>query len=207
MLETIKWCAQEKSAPYIISNYNYSMPEYRRTTIEGGSYFFTLVTYQRRKFFDQSFACSLLHDSISHIQKYHPFNMIAFCLLPDHVHFIWQLPENDNNYSVRISQIKRRFSKHLMAKNEIALPQAKSRESRRELPIWQRRFWEHYLRDVDDLNQHIDYVHYNPVKHGLVNRVRDWENSSFFDYVQIGVYDLDWGENCPVANKSLQHGK
>ena len=171
------------------------MPEYRRVKLEGGTYFITLVTYQRKNLFANKGAITLFQKSIDHVKSYRPFFLEAYCILPDHIHFILSLPEKDNNFSVRISQIKRRFSKQYVKNVGIVYPGNESLQNRRELPIWQRRFWEHLIRDENDLERHIDYIHYNPVKHGLVNRVQDWKYSSFLDFVERGYYDLSWGED------------
>ncbi len=171
------------------------MPEYRRVKLKGGTYFFTLVTYKRQSIFLFHEAIVLLKKSIDHVKDYYPFSLEAYCILPDHIHLIFSLPEDDNNYSVRISQIKRRFSKQYNKKIGVLDLGNKSRQNRRELPIWQRRFWDHLIRDENDLEHHIDYIHYNPVKHGLVNRVHDWKYSSFHDFVEQGYYDLSWGED------------
>ena len=183
------------------------MAEYRRVNIKGGTYFFTLVTYQRQRIFSIPQARHLLIEAIDHIYKFHPFQMHAYCILPDHVHFIWQLPENDADYSSRISLIKGRFSKHCVAQFGLPLPKDTSRTRRRELTIWQRRFWEHCIRDEKDLNQHIDYIHYNPVKHGIVRQVRDWSSSSFFDYVRSGHYEIDWGDSYQAVDSKLDFGE
>jgi len=155
------------------------MPEYRRIVQKGGFYFFTIVTHQRQKLFLYPEAQSLLLKSIDHVRNYHPFEVKDFCILPDHVHFLWHMPENDANYSMRISQIKHHFSKQYEALFGLSIPKNTSRQKRREVTIWQRRFWEHWIRNERDLQRHIDYIHYNPVKHGLVNKVCYWESSSF----------------------------
>ena len=149
----------------------------------------------------------MLYDSIEHVQRLHPFMIEAYCILLDHIHFIWRLPVGDANYSMRIGQIKRRFSKQYAKKYEMLIGKNISQEKRRELPIWQRRFWEHLVRDEEDLNQHIDYIHYNPVKHGLVARAREWEDSSFHTYAQKGYYDLDWGEGSQITETKHQFGE
>jgi len=117
------------------------------------------------------------------------------------------MPENDSDYSMRINQIKRRFSKQYIARFGMPIRRSESREKRREVTIWQRRFWEHCIRNEGDLIRHIDYIHYNPVKHGLVPRVCDWESSSFHDYVRKGYYDLAWGEEIKINEKKYQHGE
>jgi putative transposase len=187
--------------------YNHHMPEYRRALIKGGTYFLTLVTYQRQDIFASAAARSLLNDAIHQTQNYNPFMMIAHCILPDHIHFIWQLPEDDADYSTRISVLKRRFSRNYVAQFGLPMPKDSSRVKRREVTLWQRRFWEHLIRDEEDLNRHIDYVHFNPVKHGLVNRVGDWAESSFFDYVDMGYYDVDWGGRINFDDQNDQFGE
>ena len=109
----------------------------------------------------------------------HPFSTDAICLLPDHIHCVWTLPEADQNYSTRWKEIKRRFTNGYLDEIGPVEIRNQSREKRGEASIWQRRFWEHTIRDQEDLDRHINYIHYNPVKHGLVQRVRDWQWSSF----------------------------
>jgi putative transposase len=119
---------------------------------------------------------------------------VAYCILPDHIHLIWQLPDGDADYSKRINAVKRRFSLKYQQRFKNLPPKSSAQIKRRESTVWQRRYWEHYIRDEVDFQNHLDYVHLNPVKHGLVSRVRDWEASSFFSYINLGVYDLDWGD-------------
>jgi putative transposase len=117
----------------------------------------------------------------------------AVCLLPEHLHCIWVLPEGDANFSVRWKEIKRLFTKGYLSQVGPGETRSASRLSRGEATIWQRRFWEHTIQDEDDLNRHRDYIHYNPVKHGLVQSVSAWQWSSFHRYVRMGHYDPDWG--------------
>ena len=170
------------------------MPDYRRVKIKGGTYFFTLVTNQRYQIFHNNNAIGLFLDAQQHVRNLHPFTIIAFCILPDHIHFLWEMPLYDADYSLRIGEIKKRFSKCYIAKYGNPFPINTNQQKRGESGIWQRRFWEHTIRDEGDLNRHIDYIHYNPVKHGLVKQVKTWPNSSFFDYVNLGLYDEDWGQ-------------
>jgi putative transposase len=118
-----------------------------------------------------------------------PFETAAICILPDHLHALWLLPEGDADFASRWSLFKSGFSR--------GMPSAQSRSSskidKREKGIWQRRYWEHAIRDDADFERHIDYIHYNPVKHGLVARVRDWPHSSFHRYVKNGILPADWG--------------
>jgi putative transposase len=117
--------------------------------------------------------------------------MDAIVILPDHLYCLWTLPENDYNFSLRWRLIKGAFSRHL--ENESGETLSSSRRNKREREIWQRRFWEHTIRNQEDFNKHCDYIHYNPVKHGLANSPIDWENSSFRSYVRKGQYSPDWG--------------
>ena len=183
------------------------MPNYRRVKIKGATYFLTLVTYDRRKLFYSSEVRQLLLDAIAHVEEYHPFDMVAYCILSNHVHFLWRMPEDDDNYSMRIAEIKKRFSKCYKDTygqiDQINLSQRKRGES----GLWQRRFWEHYIRNEEDLHMHIDYIHYNPVKHGLVKRVSDWPHSSFFDYLKMENYEIGWGEGYEIDNEKFNFGE
>ncbi|MEA3327331.1 MAG: transposase [Chloroflexota bacterium] len=183
------------------------MPNYRRVRIKGGTYFFTLVTYKRQKIFASLEVRELLLKSINHVKEFHPFSMIAYCVLLDHIHLLWQMPENEYDYSLRIAEIKKLFSKQYKHKISVIPSLNELQTNRGESGIWQRRFWEHYIRDKVDLNRHIDYIHYNPVKHGLVNRVRDWPSSSFFEYVSLGNYHIDWGEGYHTDQEKISFGE
>ena len=167
------------------------MPEYRRVIIEGGIYFFTVVTYKRKKIFLNPEARKLLGDAFRDVKGRFPFNLDAVCLPPDHLHCIWSLPEADNAYSIRWKEIKRLFSKHYNLSFGEQEVKNKSHQKRNEVEIWQRRFWEHTIRDEKDYENHLDYIHYNPVKHGLVKSPKDWPWASFRRYVRLGVYDKD----------------
>ena len=171
------------------------MPEYRRARIEGGTYFFTLVTYDRQKLFHMSEARAILHSAFANVQRRYPFDLHAICLLPDHLHCIWILPDGDVNYSLRWGEIKKEFSKAYIKQIGHAKVRTESRHRRGEAEIWQRRFWEHLIRDEDDLRRHLDYIHFNPVKHGLAESVKDWQWSSFHRFVKLGFYEPDWGSN------------
>jgi putative transposase len=170
------------------------MPEYRRLQIEGGTYFFTVVTYSRLPILTALEARKLLRMAWLDVRERYPFTTDAVCLLPEHLHCIWTLPEGDANYSVRWKEIKRMFTKGYLDQIGPGEMRNDSRVRRGEAAIWQRRFWEHTIRDEGDLNRHRDYIHYNPVKHGLVKSVADWPWSSFHRFVRRGYYDAGWGE-------------
>jgi len=141
------------------------------------------------------------------VKRRFPFTIDAICLLPDHIHCIWILPEDDANYSVHWKEIKRLFTKGYLEQIGPSGDRNPSRLSRGEAAIWQRRFWEHTIRDVEDLNRHRDYIHYNPVKHGLVPSVPSWAWSSFHRYVKMGYYAGGWGEEIGDKVKGMNCGE
>ena len=168
------------------------MPNYRRTFTAGGTFFFTVVSYQRRPIFTSEKARSILHDAWQAVQERLPFTNVAICLLPNHIHTIWTLPEGDGDTSLRWKEIKRLFTRTYLAEIGPGPARSASRLQRGEATLWQRRFWEHIIYDEIDFNRHMDYVHYNPVKHGFANSPRDWPWSSFHRYVEVGYYPPDW---------------
>ncbi len=119
----------------------------------------------------------------------YPFTTVAVCILPDHLHAVWTLPPDDANFPLRWSLIKSRFSRAIPAD----AVRSWSNTSKREKGVWQRRYWEHAIRDDSDLSRHVDYIHFNPVKHGYVSRVGDWPHSSFARFVARGLLPPDWG--------------
>jgi putative transposase len=163
------------------------MTDYRRSFVPGGSYFFTVAMANRT-------GCLLTDNielfrcAVSDIKRELPFDLIAMVVLPEHLHCVWILPEGDADYPTRWKNIKAGFS-HGLPKGE---RRTASRVAKGERGIWQRRFWEHTLRNDDDLRRHVDYIHYNPVKHGHVRCVKEWPYSTFHRYVQRGVYPENW---------------
>jgi REP-associated tyrosine transposase len=164
------------------------MSRYRRAHVKGGTFFFT-VTLADRSADLLVRHIDLLRRAYRSTQRRQPFETIAICVLPNHLHAIWSLPEDDADFPARWSAIKNAFSRSIPA----AASRSRSKIVRREKGIWQRRYWEHAIRDDRDLARHVDYIHFNPVRHGLVTRVRDWPYSSFASYVRLGVLPLDWG--------------
>nr|WP_315776503.1 transposase [Bradyrhizobium sp. SZCCHNR1053] len=163
------------------------MPNYRRASIKGGLFFFTVVLKDRTS--------HLLVEQIDRFrscyrvaQERRPFETIAICVLPDHLHVVWALPDDDADYPIRWALIKSGFSRGLKSQKH-----SRSLSAKREKGIWQRRYWEHAIRDDADLARHIDYIHFNPVKHGHVSRVADWPHSSFHRFVERGWLAADWG--------------
>ena len=165
------------------------MTDYRRAYSPGASWFFTVNLAERR-------GNRLLIDKINELRRAfeytkqrRPFRIDAVVILPDHLHCIWTLPVDDTDFSIRWNLLKGHFSRSIEKGERISL----SREKRRERGLWQRRFWEHLLRDQADFNNHVDYIHWNPVKQGWVKRVADWPHSSFHRFVARGVYPINWG--------------
>src|SRR4030043_1166609 len=151
--------------------------EYRRVYINGGTYFFTLVTYNRRPIFSSQKSIDFLNDAFQYTASRMPFEVVANVILPDHVHFIWTLPVESCDFSTRWRLIKSYFTRHWCKDRTIS--ESTSRAKKGERDIWQRRFWEHLIRDEFDFTRHIEYIHYNPVKHGYAIAPIDWNYSSF----------------------------
>jgi putative transposase len=171
------------------------MVRYRRNFVPGGTFFFTVALEDRR-------SCALV-DHIDSLRaafritrSERPFTIDAVVILPDHLHAIFTLPPDDLDFSGRWRQIKSHFTRHVVAQGL-----AVERNPKGEHKLWQRRFWEHTIRDETDFARHFDYVHFNPVKHGLVERVCDWPHSSFHHYVRSELLPPDWAGTVGGANK------
>ncbi|MBI5902100.1 MAG: transposase [Deltaproteobacteria bacterium] len=167
------------------------MSDYRRAR-GGSTYFFTVVTYGRQPILCLADSIKALSEAISEVKEERPFEAKAWVLLPDHLHCVWELPEGDLDYSVRWALIKKGFTKRMKGRIETPRPNL-SRIKHREASVWRRRFWDHQIRDEADLRMHCDYIHYNPVKHGLVDSPMDWKHSTFHRYVKEGLYTEDRG--------------
>ncbi len=206
------------------------MPNYRRAHGPGGTFFFTVVTWNRRPLFAEEKARALLRTAIETTRERRPFTIDAVCLLPDHLHAIWTLPDGDRDFSTRWAQIKGRFSHDWLAwvrsgdggasparqsgestgraglapPNKVQAAHAAgsahvfSRPAKGEVKVWQKRFWEHQIRDDEDFRRHVEYIHYNPVKHGHATRPAEWPWSSFHRHVAEGKYDEAWGATEPT---------
>jgi putative transposase len=169
------------------------MPNYRRAHVPGGMFFFTLVTERRAPILTGVPARGALRQSFADCRARWPFRIEAIVLLPDHLHAVWTLPRGDSAYSLRWAWIKKEFTKAWVAAGGAEQEVSPSRHRHRRRGVWQRRFWEHCIADEDDLERHYDYIHYNPVKHGLVAAAKDWPYSSFHRFVRLGAYPLEWG--------------
>ena len=174
------------------------MPNYSRFYQPGSTVFFTVNAYLRRPIFLDLAFRNALRDAITITRKEKYFDIIAWVLLRDHLHCIWQLPENDHNTSLRWAMIKRLVSKQIGDRYKI--PQTASRTKRSESTIWQRRFWEHHIFSESDYLAHLNYCYMNPVKHGLVTSVKDWKYSTFHRDVRKGLYSIDWYSEVNVDN-------
>jgi len=172
------------------------MPNYRRLFQPGGTFFFTVVTDHRRLLFAQASARRYLHESIRQVQRRWPFDLVAMVLMPQHLHCIWRLPEDDADYSIRWACIKKRFSQLWLAAGCSETSVSRARRDHRECGVWQKRFWEHKIRDEEDMIHHVNYIHYNPVKHGLVRCPHAWPYSSFHRWVKEGYYKPTWLCDC-----------
>jgi putative transposase len=175
--------------------------QYRRARTKGGTYFFTVVTHNRRKILCKPENIDLLRSAFQSVMEKHPYHIDAIVLLPDHLHCIWTLPPDDNDFSTRWRLIKSAFSRKCDSRYKGKI--SASRQIKKETSVWQRRFWEHAIRDENDFGRHVEYIHYNPVKHNLVNAPRQWAYSSFHKYVGNGLCDLDWGANNMTFDKDI----
>ncbi|MGQ0593818.1 MAG: REP-associated tyrosine transposase [Gammaproteobacteria bacterium] len=175
------------------------MPHYIRSHVPGGSYFFTVALLERRR--------RLLTENIDalrealrsvHIQR--PFRIDAVVVLPDHLHCMWTLPQNDADFSTRWRLIKSAFARAIASEERLS----SRRQAKHERGIWQRRFWEHAIRDQRDFDAHLDYIHFNPIKHGWVSRVADWPHSSFHRFVRLGWYALESAAPADIREWDLE---
>jgi len=170
------------------------MSNYRRTHNPGGKFFFTVVTYHRKPIFNNEIHVQILRDAMQQIINKKTFTIDAIVILPDHLHCIWQLPEDDSDYSNRWREIKKSCSRKINPKSN----------ENNERSVWQRRFWEHVIQDEQDWQNHMDYIHFNPVKHGCVNKPDDWPWSSFKRCVDKGFYSENWGEQEPENIRGME---
>lgn len=174
------------------------MSNYRRANTKGGTYFFTVITYRRQKILCNEEMRIALREGIRQVQEAHPFVIDAWVLLPDHLHCIWTLPEGDADFGIRWAMIKRFVTKQCRLLHRDDWMTA-SKRKRKESTLWQRRFWEHQIRDEQDYERHLDYIHFNPVNHGLVESVVDWPYSTFHRFVTNEVYQENWAGDSIVT--------
>ena len=175
------------------------MRTYTRFRTPGAIYFFTVVTYRREPILTTSIAMNCLRQAFRRVRHERPFETLAIVVLPDHLHAIWKMPSNDDDFSTRWRLIKTYFTRSFIEADQLNWEPTFSQQRRRERPIWQRRFWERLVR-VEELEKCFDYIHFNPIKHGLVSRVQDYPWSSFRSHVRSGMYDIDWGGDSRVED-------
>jgi putative transposase len=154
---------------------------YRRLRVSGGWYFFTVVTHRRTPVFAKECAIAQLRHALRKVMAHRPFMLDAMVVLPDHLHCIWKLPDGDADFPSRWREIKK------------AVTHARGER----VSVWQPSYWEHLIRDDEDWQRHVDYIHYNPVKHGLVDDPAAWPWSSFARFCSRGLYQAGWGRSCP----------
>ena len=164
------------------ADYLFRMSRYLRHYVPGGTYFFTVVTQNRAPIFKDPDHVAALREAMRAVRQRRPFIIHAIVVLPDHLHALWQLPPGDSDFPNRWREIKKRVTR--------ALGHAPGQ-------TWQRRFWEHHIRDAEDWRRHMDYIHYNPVKHGHAPHPAAWPWSSFRRCVARGWYPADWGGTEP----------
>ena len=162
--------------------------QYRRSNTAGGTYFFTVNLADRNSGMLVR-NIDLLREVMGYVKSAHPFAVLAMVVLPEHLHALWRLPASDSDYPMRWSLIKAGFSRRLDKGERIRA----SRVAKRERGIWQRRYWEHQIRDETDLARHVEYIHYNPVKHGWVTRPVDWPHSTLHGHIDREMVTADWG--------------
>jgi putative transposase len=167
--------------------------KYRRAFIPGGSFFFTVVTKGRRPLLASASSVNVLWGAFRAVRSSRPFTTDAVVVLPDHLHCIWTLPRDDADFATRWRLIKTWFSKH--CDPGLRIQTGPLRTTKREQSLWQHRYWEHAIRDERDFARHVEYIHFNPVKHGLASSAMEWPYSSFRRYVRNGIYPAEWGNS------------
>jgi putative transposase len=164
---------------------------YRRVFVPGASYFFTLITHERAQLFSDAANVDRWRRAVAKVRRTRPFVVEAEVVMLDHLHTLWTLPQADADYATRLRLIKTAFTKDMAFGDGVTA--SESRASKGERDVWQRRYWEHVIRDERDFQAHLDYIHINPVKHGVVARPGDWPHSTFRLWLERGVYDHCWG--------------
>ena len=180
------------------------MPNYRRANAEGGCYFFTVNTLRRQPLLIEEDVRAALRDAIEYVRTTLPFVIDAWVLLPDHLHCVWTLPPDDADFATRWKLIKTKVTQQCGDRLMRDKYMTARRKEKRQGTLWQNRYWEHQIRDEHDFARHVDYVHWNPVKHGHVKCVADWPHSSFHRYVKEGIYPHDWvGRVTPAVEQDV----
>ncbi len=172
------------------------MPEYRRRFVAGGTFFFTVVTNFRRPILTDRATLKSLRCAFDQTRAAHPFNVDAMVVLPDHLHCLWTLPPDDADFATRWRLIKTRFTRAYLKTGGLETGRSGSRRRQSERGVWQRRFWEHTVRDEPEFEAFANYIHFNPVKHGHASCPHAWAHSTFHRFVRDGFYATDWCCSC-----------
>ncbi len=172
------------------------MPRFTRAFAPGGTFFFTVVTHRRSPLFAAQEARTFLRRAMDAVRAHRPFQPDAMVLLPDHLHCIWTLPPDDTDFSTRWRKIKETFTREHLAAGGAESRVSDGQQRKGLRGVWQQRFWEHTIRGETDFERHMDYIHYNPVKHGQAACPHDWPWSSFHRWVGEGAYDANWCCQC-----------
>jgi len=159
------------------------MPNFRRYYIPNATVFISCVTRDRYPYLQSEMDVDTFIETLSNVLEYHPFRILAHVILPDHFHWLMKVDDPDGDFSKVLHSVKRNFTLNYKKAHNIETP----------LSIWQSRFWDHVIRDEKDLENHFDYIHWNPVRHGYVSRPEDWSYSTYKDWMVKGFYDLGWG--------------
>jgi putative transposase len=173
------------------------MPNFRRYYVPNAVVFITAVTKDRVPYFERQDNVELFWDTLRRVQSIHPFGLLAYVLLPDHFHWLMRVEREDGDFSVVMHSIKRNYTLNFKRAHGITRP----------FSLWQSRFWDHVIRDGEDLENHFDYVHWNPVKHGYVRRPEEWRDSTFVYWLERGYYEPDWayeGEPVNIAQMDFE---
>jgi len=176
------------------------MRRYIRAGTAGATFFFTLTLQDRsaRWLVDH---VDVLRSCVAQVKARHPFAIEAMVVLPEHLHALWRLPVDDADFSKRWMLVKQGFTRKLASRGALDETAGWRKGSKGERTLWQRRFWEHQIRDEEDYRRHVDYIHYNPVKHGCVARAGDWPYSSLHRFVREGALPADWGIGAAVEGE------
>jgi putative transposase len=176
------------------------MRHYIRADAAGATYFFTLTLQDRgARWLTEHVA--LLRTAVARVKARHPFHIEAMVVLPEHLHALWRMPVDDQDFSTRWMLVKQCFTQLLAANGSLDEHAGTRRGSKGERSVWQRRFWEHQIRDEEDFGRHVDYIHYNPVKHGWVNRAVEWPHSSLHRFIREGRVAADWGISAAIEGQ------
>jgi len=181
------------------------MPNFRRVHLPGGTFFFTVVTDGRAPYLCDDSAPQLLRDVLREVRTRWPFEVDAIVVVPDHLHAIWTLPTEDSDYSKRWAWVKKEFTKRWLQSGHSERVRSSGRAHDGRRGVWQPKFWEHAIRDERDLERHVEYIHYNPVKHGAARCPHEWRWSSFARWVRAGIHAADWACSCdPMAQVKVE---